>query len=39
VKQISNNATEVYFNDLSEQNKKETIDFSYELLGNIAKQF
>ncbi len=39
VKQISNNTTEVYFNDLSEQNKKETIDFSYELLGNIAKQF
>ena len=39
VKQISNNATEVYFNNLSEQNKKEMIDFSHELLSNIVKQF
>lgn len=39
VRQISGETTEVYFNDLSEKNEKGTIDFSYELLGNIAKQF
>ena len=39
VKQISSSITEVTFNDLSEKNKQETIDFSYELLSNIAKQF
>ena len=39
VKQIDSNKTEVYFNDLSEKNEQETIDFSYEFLGNIAKQF
>ncbi|CAC9637259.1 outer membrane protein assembly factor BamC [thiotrophic endosymbiont of Bathymodiolus puteoserpentis (Logatchev)] len=39
VRQISSNAAEVTFNDLSEQNKQETIDFGYELLSNIAKQF
>jgi outer membrane protein assembly factor BamC len=38
VRQISSNAAEVTFNDLSEQNKQETIDFGYELLSNIAKQ-
>ncbi|SMN16562.1 Outer membrane protein NlpB, lipoprotein component of the protein assembly complex (forms a complex with YaeT, YfiO, and YfgL); Lipoprotein-34 precursor [uncultured Candidatus Thioglobus sp.] len=39
VKQISSNVTEVTFNDLSEENTQETIDFSYELLSNIAEQF
>ncbi len=39
VKQIDSNMTEVYFNDLSEENEQETIDFSYEFLGDIAKQF
>ena len=39
VKQIDSNKTEVYFNDLSEENEQETIDFSYEFLGDIAKQF
>ena len=39
VKQIDSQTTEVYFNDLSEENEQETIDFSYEFLGSIAKQF
>ena len=39
VKQIDSNLTEVYFNDLSEENEQGTIDFSYEFLGDIAKQF
>ncbi|MCS5586838.1 MAG: outer membrane protein assembly factor BamC, partial [Gammaproteobacteria bacterium] len=39
VRQTSSNATEVYFNDISEENEQETIDFSHEFLGNIAKQF
>lgn len=39
VKQISNKHTEVYFNDLSEQNKPKTIEFSREFLANVAKQF
>ena len=39
VKQIDSNVTEVYFNDLSEENEQATIDFSYEFLGDIAKQF
>ncbi|CAC9601915.1 Outer membrane beta-barrel assembly protein BamC [uncultured Gammaproteobacteria bacterium] len=39
VKQIDSNLTEVYFNDLFEENEQATIDFSYEFLGNIAKQF
>jgi len=39
VKQIASNQTEVYFNDISEENEQETIDFSYEFLGDIAKQF
>ncbi|MDG2395444.1 outer membrane protein assembly factor BamC [Candidatus Thioglobus sp.] len=39
VKQINSDTTEVYFNDLSEENEQETIDFSYEFLGDIAKQF
>lgn len=39
VKQIDTSKTEVYFNDLSEENEQATIDFSYEFLGSIAKQF
>ncbi|MBA5249472.1 MAG: outer membrane protein assembly factor BamC [Gammaproteobacteria bacterium] len=39
VRQTSSEATEVYFNDLSEKNKKETVEFSHELLGKIAQQF
>ncbi|CAC9595031.1 Outer membrane beta-barrel assembly protein BamC [uncultured Gammaproteobacteria bacterium] len=39
VKQIDSNLTEVYFNDLFEENEQATIDFSYEFLGSIAKQF
>lgn len=39
VKQINSDMTEVYFNDLSEENEQETIDFSYKFLGDIAKQF
>lgn len=39
VKQIDSDTTEVYFNDLSEENEQETIDFSYEFLGSVAKQF
>jgi len=32
-------ATEVYFNDLSEENEKGTIDFSHEFFEKIAKLF
>lgn len=39
VKQITSDRTEVYFNDLTDKNNQETINFSHELLGNIAKQF
>ncbi|BAF61394.1 outer membrane protein assembly factor BamC [Candidatus Vesicomyidisocius calyptogenae] len=39
VRQVDSNITEVYFNDLSEENKQTTIDFSYQFLGDIAKQF
>jgi outer membrane protein assembly factor BamC len=39
VRQVDSNITEVYFNDLSEENKQATIDFSYQFLGNIARQF
>jgi outer membrane protein assembly factor BamC len=39
VKQTGTDKTEVYFNDLSEENEQATIDFSHEFLGNIAKQF
>jgi len=39
VKQTDTQITEVYFNDLSEENEQATIDFSHEFLGNIAKQF
>jgi len=39
VKQIDTGKTEVYFNDLTEENEQATIDFSYEFLGSVAKQF
>jgi len=39
VKQISTNTTEVYFNDISDENEQATVNFSHEFLGNIAKQF
>lgn len=39
VKEITENRSEVYFNDISEENEQATIDFSYEFLGNIAKKF
>jgi len=39
VRQTQGNETEVYFNDISEENEQATIDFSHEFLGNIAKQF
>jgi outer membrane protein assembly factor BamC len=39
VREVNSNTTEVYFNDISEENEKETADFSHEFLGNIAKQF
>jgi outer membrane protein assembly factor BamC len=39
VRQTASDATEVYFNDISEENEQATIDFSHEFLGNIAKQF
>lgn len=39
VKRISSNVTEVYIHNLSKEHKKKAIDFSYELLSNIAKQF
>ena len=39
VKQVDSNTTEVYFNDISEENEQATIDFSHEFLGDIAKQF
>ncbi len=39
VRQVDSETTEVYFNDLTEKNEQATIDFSYELLGKIAKQF
>jgi outer membrane protein assembly factor BamC len=39
VRRTSGNETEVYFNDISEENEQATIDFSHEFLGNIAKQF
>ena len=39
VRQVADNKTEVYFNDISEENEQATIDFSHEFLGDIAKQF
>lgn len=39
VRQVRSGVTEVYFNDLSEENEQKTIDFSREFLASIAKQF
>lgn len=39
LKQVNQNLTEVYFNDISEVNEQETKDFSYDLLGNVRKLF
>jgi len=39
LKQIDSNYTEVYFVDISEENEKETKDFSYEFLERILKSF
>ncbi len=39
IKQIGSNTSEVTFNDLAENNQQETIEFSHELLGKIAKKF
>jgi len=39
LKEISGSKTELYFNDISEQNEPETKKFSHELLGQIAKSF
>jgi outer membrane protein assembly factor BamC len=39
IKQIDDNLTEVYFNDLSEKANKTAIDFSHKFLNKIAKQF
>ena len=36
---VDADATEVYFNDLSEENEKKTIDFSHEFFEKIAKLF
>jgi outer membrane protein assembly factor BamC len=39
VKQINDNITEVYFNNLSEKSDKTTVEFSHKFLNKIAKQF
>ena len=39
LKQIKENVTEVYFNDISEINAIETKEFSYDLLKRIRKLF
>lgn len=39
VKKVNDNLTEVHFNDLSEINSNESVNFSYEFFGKIAKQF
>jgi len=39
VKQKSANQTEVYFNDVSELNEKETKDFSYDFFRKVVEQF
>jgi outer membrane protein assembly factor BamC len=39
VRRKDNNVTEVYFNDLTEENEQETIDFSHDFLGSIANLF
>jgi outer membrane protein assembly factor BamC len=39
VRRKDNNVTEVFFNDLTEENEQETIDFSHDFLGSIANLF
>jgi len=39
LKEIKNNLTEVYFNDISELNEQETKEYSYDFLGKIQKLF
>jgi len=39
LKSVDSNNTEVYFNDISEENDDDTKVFSNELFANIAKQF
>ena len=39
VKQTQNLRSEVYFIDLSEENEKETIEYSFELFNNIKMKF
>jgi outer membrane protein assembly factor BamC len=39
VKSIDNTTSVVYFNDLSEKNTQETIDFSHDFLSRIAQKF
>jgi len=39
LKQLKDNLTEVYFNDISELNEKETKEFSYDFLKRIQKLF
>jgi len=39
LKQINENQTELYFNDISEVNEIETKQFSYEFLGKMQKLF
>ena len=37
VKQISENASEVHFNDVSELNEKETKEYSYDFFKKLLK--
>jgi len=39
LKQINSEFTEVFFIDISEENEKETKDFSYDLFGQILNSF
>ena len=39
LKEIAQNTTEVYFNDITEKNEQKTIDFSYDFFNKVYKQF
>jgi len=39
LKEIPNSKTEVYFNDISELNEKETKQFSYDFFNKVLEQF
>ena len=39
LKQINENQTELYFNDIAENNEMETKQFSYDFLGKVQKLF